>query len=140
MIKPDWSLAVAAAIFLVALFSLHALLFRPLLRVLDERKARTVDLRQQTRGLLERQQALLADCQIRIKEERQLGFRLADTQRADALKVRQGRIQEARAAAENALAKAREQVQAEQEAARAQLGRDCEEIAGVIAARVLERD
>lgn len=139
MITLDWTLAAAAAIFLITLFALNRLLFKPLFRVLDERKAQTSDLRQEAQKTLGYYQSLFQQCQEKVKEEKQSGYRLAEAVRREALKEREQSIAQARATAENLLREARGKIHEEMLAAQGQLQREAEEIARIITAKVLER-
>ncbi|HXK58653.1 MAG TPA: ATP synthase F0 subunit B [Acidobacteriota bacterium] len=139
MINPDWTLLAASLIFLITLFALNRLLFQPLLRVLDVRREKTVEMRRQAQKELEYHQALLDEYTSRIKQEKQAGYRLADSVRAAALQERQRALAEARAQAEQVLMQAKNEIQTEQEAARQRLRQESEEVAQLIAARVLQR-
>lgn len=139
MITLDWTLAAAAAIFLITLFALNRLLFKPLFRVLDERKSQTSDLRQEAQKTLGDYQSLFQQCQEKVKEEKQSGYRLAEAVRREALKEREQRIAQARATAANLLREATGKIHEEMLAAQGQLKREAEEIARIITAKVLER-
>jgi len=139
VINPDWTLLAASLIFLITLFALNRLLFQPLLRVLDVRREKTVEMRRQAQKELEYHQALLDEYTSRIKQEKQAGYRLADSVRAAALQERQRALAEARAQAEQVLMQAKNEIQTEQEAARQRLRQESEEVAQLIAARVLQR-
>ena len=139
MINPDWTLPVASLVFLITLFALNKLLFQPLLRILDARRERTVEMRQKAQKELEYQQALLEEYTARIKQEKQAGYRLADSLRAAALQERQQTMAQARADAEQVLKQAKNEIRAEADKARQRLQQESEEVAGLITARVLQR-
>ncbi len=139
MINPDWTLPVASLVFLITLFALNKLLFQPLLRILDTRRERTVEMRQKAQKELEYQQALLEEYTSRIKQEKQAGYRLADSLRAAALQERQQTMAQARADAEQVLKQAKNEIRAEADKARQRLQQESEEVAGLITARVLQR-
>lgn len=139
MITLDWTILVAAAIFLVTLFALNQLLFRPLFRILDERREQTSDLRQKAQETLDRYQLLLEQYQERVQEEKQSGYKLAESLRNEALKERQRRISEARAEAESLGERARDEVRRELDLGQRQIRGEAEGIAQFIAAKVLER-
>ena len=139
MINPDWTLPVASLVFLITLFALNKLLFQPLLRILDTRRERTVEMRQKAQKELEYQQALLEEYTARIKQEKQAGYRLADSLRAAALQERQQTMAQARADAEQVLKQAKNEIRAEADKARQRLQQESEEVAGLITARVLQR-
>lgn len=139
MINPDWTLPVASLVFLITLFALNKLLFQPLLRILDARRERTVEMRQKAQKELEYQQALLEEYTARIKQEKQAGYRLADSLRAAALQERQQTMAQARTDAEQVLKQAKNEIRAEADKARQRLQQESEEVAGLITARVLQR-
>jgi len=139
VINPDWTLPVASLVFLITLFALNKLLFQPLLRILDTRRERTVEMRQKAQKELEYQQALLEEYTARIKQEKQAGYRLADSLRAAALQERQQTMAQARADAEQVLKQAKNEIRAEADKARQRLQQESEEVAGLITARVLQR-
>ncbi len=138
MIQLDWSLAASALVFLITLFLVNKLLLRPMLAVLEERKARTTDVFASASHEGDRYYALLAEYEDRIKQERQAGYRRAEEVRSGALKARQAKVTEARQEAQNRVGDARRLIEEESETARRQLKGDAEQIASLIAGRVLE--
>lgn len=139
MITPDWTLAVAAAIFLITLAGLNQLLFRPLFSVLDARESLTTESRKETQALLQKYQSLLGQSEERIKEEKQQGYRLAEAERNQAVQERQRQIAQARTQMEALLEGARNQIREETETARSEIVRNSEEAAQMIAARIFGR-
>jgi len=139
VINPDWTLPVASLIFLITLFALNKLLFQPLLKILDIRRERTIEMRQKAQKELEYQQALLEEYTSRIKQEKQAGYRLADSLRAAALQERQQAMAQARTDAEQVLKQAKDEIRAEAEKARHRLQQESEEVAVLITARILQR-
>jgi F-type H+-transporting ATPase subunit b len=139
VINLDWTLPVASLVFLITLFALNRLLFQPLLKILDTRRERTVEMRQKAQRELEYQQALLEEYTSRIKEEKQAGYRLADSMRAAALQERQQAMAQARDNAEQVLKQAKNDIRAEADKARQRLQQESEEVARLITARVLQR-
>ncbi len=138
MISPDWTLAVSALVFLVTLLGLNWLLFKPMFRVLEERKARTTDVFDAAGSSEDYYQSLMDQYQEKIKVEKQAGYRLAETVRDEALKQRQQTVAEARASAEAALDRAKTEINAEMRTARDNLRGDVEEIAALISRRILQ--
>jgi len=139
VINPDWTLPVASLIFLITLFALNKLLFQPLLKILDIRRERTIEMRQKAQKELEYQQALLEEYTSRIKQEKQAGYRLADSLRAKALQERQQAMAQARTDAEQVVKQAKDDIRAEAEKARHRLQQESEDVAALITARVLQR-
>ena len=75
MFAVDWTLLVTAAVFLVTLLTLNQLLFKPLFKVLDERKSQTYDLQDKARKTLDYYNLLLDQYQSKVKEEKRLGYK-----------------------------------------------------------------
>ncbi len=88
---------------------------------------------------MEYHQALLEEYHSRIRDERQSGYRLAEAVRGVALEERQQAVVRARSEAEQLLSRAKDELQAERKNARERLVREADEIARLIAARVLQR-
>ena len=139
MLTLDWTLLVAAAVFLVTLLTLNQLLFKPLFQVLDERKSRTSDLRDQAHKTLDHHNLLFDQYQSRIKEGKRLGYKQGDSVRNKTLQERQQRILEARTQSEELLVEAKERIQNELVLAEQQLKSNAREIAEMITARVLAK-
>jgi F-type H+-transporting ATPase subunit b len=139
MLKLDWTLLAAGTVFLVTLWALNVLLFRPLWRVLDERRARGADTRADAARKLDYERALSEECEARLKGEKQKGYQLSEAVRREAVEARQVRLAQAREHAEARLTEAREMVRLEVESARVELKRSAEEMARIIADRILER-
>jgi F-type H+-transporting ATPase subunit b len=137
MIELNWSLAVASVIFILTWAALSRLLLKPLLEVLSERQARTSGTFENAEAHEAEFEALVQTYDRKIKEEKQVGFKLAEKLRQEALSERQKRIQSARDEADSMLKKAREEIQSELEAARKELRRESEDIARAISDRVL---
>jgi len=139
MIELNWTLLAAGAVFLFTLWALNKLLYRPLLQVLDQRRAQTSDLRKLAADKLSYNEALFREYAEKIKQEKQKGYAEAETSRREAMEERQRLIGKARAEADNFREKARTQIDQEVELVRQRLHRNAEEIAGMIVARVLEK-
>ncbi len=137
MIKLDWSLVVASAVFILTWFSLSRLLLRPLMQVLEERRDRTSGVFDHAEEYEANFQALVKTYDRKIKEGKQVGFKLAEKLRNEALSERQEKIQSARDEADSMLNLAKEEIQRELESARQQLRHESEEVARVISDRVL---
>lgn len=140
MITLDWTILAAGAVFVFVLWSLNVVLFRPLLAVLDSRKALTSSTEDHAAEQIHYQERLFLEYSNRLKQEKQLGYQKAEAVRREALAVRQQRITEAREKAEGLLEKAKDQVLSEITSVKASLRRDAEETAGLITARILEEN
>ncbi len=139
MLTLDWTLLASSLIFLATLWALNSLLFRPLLRVLDERKVLSVGTLAGAERTLEQRDALEASCDAKTREARQEAYQVAEQIRKEALAARQERVTQARDETEARLKKARLNLEAEVEAVRKELGPTAEEVARMIASRVLKK-
>ncbi len=138
MIQLDWTLVASAVIFLITLAVFNKLLMRPLVRVLEDRKARTTDVFASASSEGDRYHALLAEYEERIKQERQAGYRRAESLRGEALKERQALVGDARQHAMDKIADAKGQIEGELVSARKHLEGEAQQIAALISERVLE--
>jgi F-type H+-transporting ATPase subunit b len=139
MITLDWTVLASGAVFLFTVWALNRLLFKPLLSVLDERRAKTSDLRDLAAREVDYQEALFEKYSEKIKQEKQAGYLLAETSRKEAMEERQKLMTEARSEGDVLCEKARSQIEQEVELVRQQLQRSAAEIAGAITAQVLEK-
>ena len=139
MITLDWTVLASAVIFLFTVWALNRLLFKPLLQVLDERRAKTSELQDLAARKVDYQEALFQEYSEKIKQEKQKGYLLAESSRKEAMEGRQKIIAEARSKGDALREKARSQIEQEVELVRQQLQQNADEIAGVITARVLEK-
>lgn len=139
MINIDWTLLLQFGNFLVLLLVLNALLYRPLRAVLAQRKA-TVD------GAYDRAKALeesindkMTRYQEQLKAAKDKGAKdkaeLRQAAQAEETKV----LQAAHAGANEKLERIRTQVASEAEGARTLLHSEAQNLAGLVAAKVLGR-
>jgi len=139
MIQPDWTIFVAALVFLLTLLSLNYLLFKPLFRVMDERQARTAGLRSKAHQLQESYDASLEKYQTSLKQERQSGYKVAEEARKEALADRALRLTEARQKADEAKALTRKELEKEVEKSKEFLKKEARQLARLITTQVLRR-
>lgn len=139
MISLDSSILAAIAIFLVLIFALDRLLFRPLVAIQRERENRTTGLVARARKDLDHHSDLFNRYEATIRNARMEGYRRQEQVRAEALAKRAVALDGARKAAEKLLEQSRATIQTESETAREQLGREAEQIARGIAASILQR-
>lgn len=139
MITLDWTLLAAGAVFLLTLWALNSFLFRPLFRILDERRSQTVETQRRASEKIEYRKALAAEYENKLKEERKEGYRLAEAIRHEALEQRQLKLSQTKAQAQERLTKTRQEIQQDIESAKADLQRSAEEMSLNIAHRILEK-
>jgi F-type H+-transporting ATPase subunit b len=139
MISIDWSIVPAIAIFIITVIALNYLLFRPVLRIQEERERRTGGLMSQTRKDLDHHLELFDRYQATIKNARLEGYRLIEKSRAEAMNYRNGLLRQARNTAEHLIGEARAEIQQQVVAAKAGLETEVNEIARRIASTILQR-
>jgi F-type H+-transporting ATPase subunit b len=139
MISIDWTILVAGAVFLLTLWLLNKCLFTPLLRVLDERRAKTTGLREEASRKLEYEAALFQEYSEKIKAEKRRGYQLAESARREAVDQRQEKLVGAREESETLVRQAKAEIELEVDKAKQKLEKDAEEMAAAIAVRVLEK-
>lgn len=139
MIELDWTVLVAAPVFLLTLFALNRLLFQPLFRVLDERGSRTTGLLQRVEELHQQYERRFQDYQRQIREEKRNSYQLAEAVRQEALQLRQQRIADAKTTAAGMVKDSHERLRGEVAGTKEKLEQEIHEIARTISNRVLER-
>jgi len=126
-------------LFLLMVAPVNALLFRPLLRMLDERADRIAGTRSRAERLDEQSVVLRGRYESALREARD-GAERSRQERVEAARSEQKeRTGEARAAAEQRIDSARSELAANLEDARGQLAEQARELAREAAARVLGR-
>lgn len=139
MINLNATLIVQLVNFLLLMFLLDRLLFRPMARVLDERRQRTEGRRQRAAQVSAEAESIWAEYQQRIQEAK------AEADAARTRLIRDGEAERQKildAAAEQAdktVAEIRARVRAEAEEARRALRAEAQVIAGQMAQRILGR-
>ena len=139
MVTLDSSIIPALVIFLALIFALNHLLFRPLLRIQDERAGRTTGLMAQTRKRLGHHEELFNQYQAALKQGRLESYRYLEQIRSDATRKRAELMEQARSKAEGAIEQARGSIAKEVQAAKKQLEEEAREMARGIVGAILQR-
>ena len=137
MISLDWTILAAGIVFLFTLWALNKLLFKPLLNVLDQRRSLTIETREEASQKTTYREALLQEYLEKVKQEKQKGYQLVEAVRKETMEESRKRVLEARNEAESLRNEARAEMNEEVETVKQQLKRDAEEMAEIIADRVL---
>ena len=132
-------LAALVVLFLLLIYPVNALLFRPIFAALDARGERTTGTRARAERLAEDTRAMLAQYEARIAEVRQAAEAERKQANERARTEAGAETSAARADAEREIEGARARVKGELEQARASLRRDAEALARAAAGRVLGR-
>ena len=139
MISINFTLVIQIVLFLALMGILNALLFKPVLRVLDERRERIDGGRARAHALDEETNAKIKECEARFQEARVAGAAERTDIRAKGQEKVQQQLTDARGDADRILREMRERLVAEQDAARAQLEAEVTRLARDVAGKVLGR-
>ncbi len=135
LLTPDWSLLVTVGVFLVVAYLLNALVFRPILGVLEERARLTSGVQQMFGDYDQR----LAAYEAALRAARVEAAQIMAERRAAALQRRTQLLEDAKQAAAADVAAATQALNAQVAALKATLTRDAEQLAASIAGAILGR-
>lgn len=136
----DNTLVFQIFIFVLLMFLLEPLLFRPVLRVFALREERTVGAKAQARELDERAGAIYQRYQRELERVNRVAAEERDRIRAETTKVEAEILREARAATGRVVEDGRKQIAAEISRIRFDLGRESQRLSQDIVTRVLGRE
>ncbi len=139
MVSLDFSIIPAILIFLALIFAMNSILFRPILRIQEERLKRTSGLIEQSKRELEDQQNLFRDYEAKIRQARFEGYQLQEQIRGEAAKKRAETIEGARKDAEKMTEESKALIAAELKAAKEKMAAEARDLASRIAAMILQR-
>jgi F-type H+-transporting ATPase subunit b len=139
IISPDGSLVFVLILFLLFVFTLNRLLFRPIGRVLDERESLIKGDTNEGRAAARGAEIKLAEYEAAIRAARTEGYRLIEQQRAVALQERETLLEEARQSAAALIESAKADMNKQAAAARAQLEAETRSVAERISRVLLGR-
>lgn len=139
IIPEPWKVVQLLVLFVVLVPVLNALLFQPLLLVLDEREKRIEGARTRARDLAAQAGALLARHDDAIRQARQVAHAEQVQLVEQARGTHRATVGDARAAAERDVSSARAELTRVADGVRASLGAEAEPLAREIAARLLGR-
>lgn len=127
-------------IFMIALATLHFGIFKPVLRIIAERRNRTQGARETAHSLQHRSEEMLAQCEKKIGEAKALGLekRAAHLQAGE--KVKEELLGKTRAEINQQMEKIRHQIEAETREASLQLKQYAQQISHDVASKVLGRE
>jgi len=139
MISLDASIIPAIVIFLLLIFVLNRLLFRPLQRIQAERERRTSGLMSETQAKMDHQLGLLDKYQATIKNARMEAYRQQEQVRSEAKHKRAEVLAQAKAAGDQMIRDSRASILSQVESAKQQLDFEAQELARGIASTLLGR-
>jgi F-type H+-transporting ATPase subunit b len=139
IIQPNVTLVVVLILFLIFVFVLNQILFKPIGKVLDERESLTEGAAAESRAAARQYQSRLNHYEDTIRRARAEIYHKLEQRRKVALEERGKVIEEARSQAEAEIAKARQEVAAQTAQARTALEQESRQIAEQISRTVLGR-
>jgi F-type H+-transporting ATPase subunit b len=139
IINPDLSLLIVLALFIIFVFILRAILFKPIGRVLDERQALTEGAMHEARASSRRYQNRLAEYEATIRQARGESYRRLEQERAAALDRRRQLIEQAKQQAAEEIDRARADINQQALRAQAILESEARQIAQQISRTLLGR-
>jgi F-type H+-transporting ATPase subunit b len=139
IISPNGSLVFVLVLFLLFVFVMNRLLFRPIGRVLDERETLTEGATSEARAAVRRYQAKLADYESTIRQARAENYKKLEQDRTAALEERRQVIEAAKRETGEKIEHAKSEIEQQASAARDALESESRQIAQTISRTVLGR-
>lgn len=136
---PDGTILIHIAIIIMMVFVLNRLLFKPVLRTLSEREARTHGRSDDARETVRKVGESLSRYENSLRQARAEGYGLLEQQQSQANGERQRKVAEVRREVEAQLGSEKNEIQAQAERARATLLGEAERVATEIKGQVLRR-
>jgi F-type H+-transporting ATPase subunit b len=138
-VLPDLSVLFVIVFVLLSIAVINALIFKPLVRVMEQRESAIRSARELAEKSAAEAQAATAEFEARTRAARAEVYREMDEARRAGLAQRADIIDETRREAEARIAEATAQLRAETEVARRTLEADAEALGAAIVNRVLDR-
>jgi F-type H+-transporting ATPase subunit b len=139
LLTPDITALWVVGFLLLCTYLLNTLVFKPILRVMDERAAAVRGARELADSAAQKATAAAAEYDHKLNTARAEVYRQMDDMRKAALDKRAELLSSTRATVEQELSAAAARVRQESREARAALDRDASNLAGAIVSRVLGR-
>lgn len=139
MLTPDITVLWVVGFLLLCTYLLNTLVFKPIMRVIDERAAAVRGARELADSAAQKATTAGAEYDQKLNTARAEVYGQMDDMRKVALDKRADLMASTRATVEHELAAASARVQQESKEARAALDRDASNLAGAIVSRVLGR-
>ena len=139
IINPDGSLVFILLLFLLFVFVMNRLLFRPVSRILDQRQTLTVGAANDARAAARRYEMKLNEYETTIRQARAESYKSLEAQRALVLAERQQVIEAAKQETAEEISRAKAEIERQSEQARATLEAESRQIAENISRTILGR-
>jgi F-type H+-transporting ATPase subunit b len=139
IINPDGSLVFVLVLFLLFVFVMNRLLFRPISRILDERQTLTTGAANQARAAARRYENKLNEYEATVRQARAESYKKLEAGRAVALDERSRVIEEAKQQTAEEIGRAKAEIERQAAQARATLETESRQIAEEISRTILGR-
>jgi F-type H+-transporting ATPase subunit b len=139
LIELNWTFFVQIFNFLLLMFILNKILYKPILKVLDERDARIVGGQEKAKKLLEESQSILKSYNDKLYSAKIDAMTVKNTSRKQAVDQANMIIEEARRNAETIVLNVQKEMAEEIERAKRELEPELGVMAGTIAQQILGR-
>ena len=140
MIEINWSMFLQMANFFLLIFILNIVLYKPLLRILDERDKKISETQQKTKDFYEETEKMISAYNEKIQQAKIEAMALKNNAKKEAAEKANIIIEESRKEAERHLLEVKNQITKEIEAARKELEPELDKMAITIAEQVLGRN
>lgn len=137
---PNATIAYQWVIFMVAFLVLHFGVFRPTLKIIEQRTSKTAGEKETARALEEESKAMELVYAKRIEEARLEGIRKKDVHRTGGEKYVEDLLKKTRAEIEQDMDRSRSEIDRQSKEAALQLRQQARELGHDIAVKVLERN
>lgn len=138
-IYPDGSLVFILVLFLIFVFVLNRILFKPIGNVLDERESLTDGARAEARAAVNQYSSRLSEYENSIRHARAEGYRKLEQERAVLLQERSQIIEDAKREAHSRIEQGKAEIARQADEARSALDVESRQIAERISRTVLGR-
>ena len=136
---PDGTLFVHIALIVLMIFVLNRILFKPVNRVLEERERHTRGRSGEAGEILASVEAKLGSYERSLREARTESYHLLEQERAEALRRRQGMLDEVRGEVARSVEQERDLILEQAREARATLEEESRRVAASVSSQILGR-
>jgi F-type H+-transporting ATPase subunit b len=136
----DRTMLVQSGIFIMLILVLSPLLFKPVLRLLEERERRTEGARAEARNMQDRAENLLQRYQAKLEDVRRVAAEERERLRSESLRLESTILDDARAATAKFVQEGRVQIEREVGKIRHEMAAHSQAIAREIGSKVLGRE
>ncbi len=137
---PDITIVYQWLNFIAAVLVLHYGIFKPVLKVLEERHLRTIGERDNARLLTDKSEGILKTCEKRLEEARLAGSRKTEEVRAQAGQQAEEILKKARQDVERRREEVRQKIDHSVKECSLQLKQHARELGREMASKILERE